>query len=120
MTETQVINASIHKRFILMIHLPFGENIKEIRYLNVRYSVFISVTETPHTVAITTAITVIMLATHMHYTFNYTSCENTTTHKDRQLNYTSVFYITISVAEVKVFQATGECRMVNSYALHEI
>jgi len=119
-TETQVITANIHKGFILMTHLPFGENIREIRYINVRYSVFMSVTETPHTVAITTAITVIMLATHMHYAFSYTRCENTTTHKERQLNYISVFNITVSAAEVKVFQATGECRMVNSYALHEI
>jgi len=73
----------------------------------------------PHIVAITTAITVTMLATHMHYAFHYTRCENTT-HKDRQLNYISVINITVSAAEVKVFQATSECRMVNSYALHEI
>lgn len=115
MTENQVITANIHKDFILMNHLPFGENIEEIRYINVRYSVFMSVTETPHTVAITTAI---MLATHTHYAFNYTRRENTT-HKDRQLNYISVFNITVSAAKVKVFHATGECRMVNSYALHE-
>jgi len=42
------------------------------------------------------------------------------THKDGQLNYISVFNITVSAAEVKVLQATDECRMVNSYALHEI
>lgn len=120
MTETQVITANIHKGFLLMTHLPFGQYIKEIRYINVRHSVLMSVTVTPHIVAITTAITVIMLATHMHYAFNYTRCENTTTHNDRQLNYISVFNTTVSAAEVKVFQATGECRMVNSYALHEI
>lgn len=96
MTETQVTTANIHKGVTLMTHLPFGENIKEIRYRNVRYSVFMSVTETPHTVAITTAITV-MLATHMHYAFNYNICENTT-HKDKQLNYISVFNITVSAA----------------------
>jgi hypothetical protein len=118
-TETQVTTANIHKGVILMTHLPFGENIKEISYINVRYSVFMSVTETPHTIAITTAITVIMLATHMQYTFNYNTCENTT-HKDKQLNYISVFNITVSAAQVKVFQATGECRMVNSYPSREI
>jgi predicted metal-dependent hydrolase len=64
-TENQVITANIHKGFILMNHLPFGENIEEIRHINVRYSVFMSVTQTPYTVAITTAITAIMLATHM-------------------------------------------------------
>jgi hypothetical protein len=56
-----------------------------------------SVTETPHTVAITTAITVIMLVTHMHYALNYNTHENTT-HKDKQLNYISVFNITVSAA----------------------
>jgi hypothetical protein len=88
-----VATANIHKGVILMTHLPFGKNIKEIRYINVRYSVFMSVTETPHTVAITTAITVIMLATHMHYAFNYN-----TTHKDKQLNCISVFNIIVSAA----------------------
>jgi hypothetical protein len=77
-----------------------------------------SVTGTPHTMAISTAITVIMLAIHMHYAFNYTRCENTASHKDRHLNYISVF--NSSAAEVKVFQATGECRMINSYTLHGI
>jgi len=76
--------------------------------------ILMSMTEIPHTVAITAAITVIMLATHMHYAFNYIRWENTTTHKDRQLNYISAFNITVSAAEVKVFQATSECRMVNS------
>lgn len=114
MTETQVITANMHKGFILMTHLPFDENIKEIRYINVRYSILMSMTETPYTVAITTAITVIMLATHMHYAFNYTRCENTTMHKDRQLNYISFFNITVSAAEVKVSQDTSECSMVSS------
>jgi hypothetical protein len=57
-----------------------------------------SMTETPHTVAITTTITVIMLATHIHYAFSYTRCQNTATHKDRQLNYITVFNITVSAA----------------------
>jgi hypothetical protein len=75
-----------------------------------------SLTETPHTMAFSTAITVIMLATHKHYAFNYTRCENTASHKHSQLNYISVS--NSSAAEVKVLQPTGECRLINRYTLH--